>query len=47
MITTLIITAFLCIIGLALISTSEKWNKNTKPPNGWIQYKGYRNKVIL
>lgn len=38
----LITIIIICIVGLSYIEMREKWNAHTKPPQGWIQSKGWR-----
>jgi hypothetical protein len=40
--TIFLIIGIICLIGLAYLTSKEKWDNNTRPPKGWIQNKGFR-----
>lgn len=42
--TTLIIIGIICGIWVYL-KTKEDWNNMTKPPKGWTQHKGWRQRI--
>lgn len=44
-ITLVVIGIIVCVLGLAYISTKEKWNNMTRPPKDWMQHNGIRNKI--
>ena len=38
----MIIIGVVCLLGLAYITSKEKWDKYTRPPKGWTQHNGIR-----
>lgn len=43
--TTLIIIGIVCGILWVCLKTKEDWDNMTKPPKGWMQRKGWRQRI--
>jgi hypothetical protein len=43
--TMMIIIGVVCLLGLAYITSKEKWNNGTRPPKGWMQHNGFRTRI--
>jgi hypothetical protein len=43
--TTVIIIGIVCAILLVYFKSKDDWDNMTKPPKGWIQHKGWRQKI--
>ena len=45
MMTIMIIIGVVCLLGLAYITSKEKWDNKTRPPKGWTQHNGFRTRI--
>ena len=43
--TTVIIIGVVCGILWVYFKSKDDWNDMTKPPQGWMQHKGWRQKI--
>lgn len=43
--TTVIIIGIVCGVLWIYLKTKEDWDNMTKPPKGWLQHKGWRQKL--
>lgn len=43
--TTVIIIGIICGILFVYLKSKDDWDNMTKPPKGWIQHKGWRQKI--